>query len=75
MPAAFALSWKIQWLDSFPVPCGEKEAILKRIERFKPSAPPVFVEFSVSLSGIKVVLVNEKHNCNPALKHAYIYGS
>uniref|UniRef100_A0A9J2PBE5 PID domain-containing protein n=1 Tax=Ascaris lumbricoides TaxID=6252 RepID=A0A9J2PBE5_ASCLU len=60
MRSAFALSWNVQWLGSFPVSGTDPDTVSLRLDRFIPKAPPVAVQLSVSVVGVKVCTLEDK---------------
>ncbi|VDN59092.1 unnamed protein product [Dracunculus medinensis] len=67
MRSAFALSWNVQWLGSFPVSGTDPETISRRLDRFSATSEPINVQFSVSLNGVRV--------CDPQLNVSFFDAS
>ncbi|VDN23462.1 unnamed protein product [Gongylonema pulchrum] len=60
MRPAFALSWNVEWLGSFPVAGTDEDSVARRLDRFVPSQEPVAVQLFVSVSGVKVCASNDE---------------
>ncbi|KHN84827.1 SH2 domain-containing protein 5 [Toxocara canis] len=67
MRSAFALSWNVQWLGSFPVSGTDPDTVSLRLDRFTPKTLPIAVQLSVSVIGVKVCALDDKR---PLLCHS-----
>ncbi|VDN85191.1 unnamed protein product [Brugia pahangi] len=48
------------WLGSFPVPGIDPESVSQRLDRFIPRKPPIAVQLSISVYGVKVCAVDDE---------------
>ncbi|VIO94858.1 Uncharacterized protein BM_BM6058 [Brugia malayi] len=60
MRPGFSLSWNVEWLGSFPVPGIDPESVSQRLDRFIPRKPPIAVQLSISVYGVKVCAVDDE---------------